>query len=135
MPLDTYPTFERPSNISVVDGCGLMADFAPLVRGTIASHAFMAYAERDETIWTEGSPSDFIAIVGSGSVRLTRRSSNENETAIATLGPGGCFGREAVCEGSVHQANAIAGEHTWYLKVPAEVVILLLCDRPRSRHS
>lgn len=135
MPLDTFPTFDRPSNISVVDGCALMADFPPLIRGTIASHAFMAYAERDETIWTEGSPSDFIAIVGSGSVRLTRRSSSGNEGAIATLGPGGCFGMEAVCERSVHQANAIAGEHTWYLKVPTEVVVSLLCDQPRSSHS
>ena len=135
MPVETFPTFDRPSNISVVNGCQLLQSLSTKDRGTVAMHSFMAYAERDETIWTEGSPSEFIAIIGTGSVRLTRSSRTGQEYNIQMVEYGQAFGLEAVCGGSSHQSNAIAAEHTWYLKVPAAVVISLMCDKVPGRET
>lgn len=123
MPLSIYALFGRPSNVGVVDSCPLFSTLEPLVRGNIAAHSFMAYAERGETIWTVGSTSSFVAVVGSGAVRLTRTLAKSDQTLERELGPGMCFGLEAV-SGKPHPTNAIAIDNTWYLKVPARLISL-----------
>ena len=126
MPLSTFPTFGRPSNLAAVEHCRIMDQLSPRTRADIANHSFMAYAERDETIWTSGSPSTFVGIVACGHVRLTRGVTKEPNEDLAQVSAGQCFGMEAICGQSAHQANAIAIENTWYLKVPASLFLALL---------
>jgi len=130
MPLNAFPIFERPSAIATVENSPIMGSLSAKSRSDIARHSFMAYAERDETIWTLGSPSAFVGIVACGSVRLVQQeASMQGETIRA----GGVFGLEAICGRTTHQAHAIAAENTWYLKVPA-FVFLALSDKG-SGHS
>lgn len=132
MSLSTFPVFDRPSNISVVDSCSVFSDMSIEVRGKLASHSFMAFAETDETIWTSGSPSDFIGIVGSGSVGLSRPNKNGFEVELNRVETGQCFGMEAICGRTAYVSNAIAREHTWYLKIPVQVLVSVLSDRPSN---
>ena len=122
MPLNTFPLFERPSAIATVESSPMMSSLSAKWRSDIAKHSFMAFAERDETIWTLGSPSNFIGIIASGAVRLVQNEGSETgEVARA----GDVFGMEAVCGQPAHQAHAIATENTWYLKVPVSVFLAL----------
>jgi CRP-like cAMP-binding protein len=132
-PLSALIQLDRPSNIGVMDSCKLFAGLPPIERGRLAGHSFMAYAERGETIWTQGSPSSFLAIVGTGSIRLTMTDPDKGEHDIGKVGPGGCLGLEALCGGKTHQSNAIAVDTTWYLKVPCRAVIEALTKGKSSQ--
>lgn len=122
-PLSALIQMDRPSNVGVMDTCKLFSGLPPIERGRLAAHSFMAYAERGETIWTQGSPPAFLAIVGTGSIRLTMMDAEKGEIEIGRVNPGGCCGLEALCGGKVHQSNALAMDTTWYLKVPCRAVI------------
>jgi hypothetical protein len=125
--------FDRPSNIGVMDACKLFSGMPPIERGRLAAHSFMAFAERGDTIWTHGSPSCFLAIVGTGSVRLTMIDLDKGEYDIGKVKAGGCLGLEGLCGGKTHQSNAIAADTTWYLKVPCRLLIEALSQSKASQ--
>jgi len=78
----------------------------------------MAYAERGETIWAAGAPSEIVAVVGAGFIKMTKTSPTGQEVAVELLGPGQCFGLLAALEGRAFPLNAVSVTKCWYIKIP-----------------
>lgn len=118
--MSTVP--DRPSNQAVIQACTLLNSLDEEDRARLIACSHMAYAERGETIWIAGTPSEFSAVVGVGFVKMTRSSPHGTEVAVELLGPGQCFGLMAAIEGREFPLSATAVTNTWYLKLPTREV-------------
>lgn len=119
---------DRPSNVSVVEACTLLNVIDSASRAQLAQVSFMAYAERSEMIVSTGSPSEFVAIVGAGFIKMTKSAANGQEMAMELLGPGQCLGLLAAIEGRPYPLSAVAVTNCWYLKVPTREILSLYRD-------
>jgi len=115
----------RPSNIAVVEACSLLNVLAPTERAQLAAESFLAYAERGELIWLAGSPAEFVSVVGTGFVKMTKPSASGFEVAMELLGPGQSFGLIAAIEGRSFPLSACAVTNCWYLKIPSRALMPL----------
>lgn len=113
---------DRPSNHAVIQACTLLNGLDEADRERLIECSHMAYAERGETIWIAGQPSEFSAVVGLGFVKMTRSSPHGAEVAVELLGPGQCFGLMAAIEGREFPLTATAVTNCWYLKLPTREV-------------
>lgn len=113
----------KPSIVQVLETCSLLNALSDDERLELAQKSFLAYAERGEAIWLAGSPSHFVAIVGSGFVKMTRTTPHGSEVAMELLGPGQCFGLFAALEGRSYPLSAIAVTNTWYAKIRTRAII------------
>jgi CRP/FNR family transcriptional regulator len=116
---------DRPANVAVIQSCSLLNGLTEDERTKLAGASFGAYAGRGEMIWRSGSPSEFVAIVGVGFVKMTRTSSAGQEVAMELLGPGQCLGLFVAIEGRAFPLNAIAVSNCWYLKIPTRTILRL----------
>jgi len=116
---------DRPSKKSVIESCDLFGILSSEQRDTLALHSHMAHAERGETIWLAGSPSEAVAVLGQGFVKMTKNSAQGTEIAVELVGPGQCIGVLAAIEGREMPLNAVAITCTWYLKVPTRLLLEL----------
>lgn len=63
------------------------------------------YAAR-ETIWKIGDPGEFIAIITSGSVEITRHAGSDEEMTVGVFGPSDVIGISAVIQKKNYPGNA-----------------------------
>ncbi len=116
-----YP--ERPTNLSVVEACSLLNALTPAEREELAAGSYMAYADRGELVFLHGSPAEFVGVVGSGFVKMSKATHGGQEVALELLGPGQVFGLLAVIEGRSFPLNATAVTNCWYLKIPQRTMM------------
>ncbi|HLK13461.1 MAG TPA: Crp/Fnr family transcriptional regulator [Fimbriimonadaceae bacterium] len=121
---------ERPSNISVIEACTLFNAVDSETRERLAGLGHMAYAERGETIWDAGAPSEFCAVVGVGFIKMAKTSPRGQDAAMELLGPGQCLGLLVAIEGKPYPLSAIAVTNTWYLKVPTRGLMAVYTESP-----
>ena len=114
---------EKPAVNAVIKSCSILNALTAEEHEQLASHGFMAYADRGEVIWLAGSPSHTVCIVGSGFIKMTRSTPQGAEVAIELLGPGQCFGLLVAIEGREYPLTAVAVTKTWYLKIPTRSVM------------
>lgn len=114
---------EKPAVNAVIKSCSILNALTADEHDQLASHGFMAYADRGEVIWLAGSPSHTVCIVGSGFIKMTRSTPQGAEVAIELLGPGQCFGLLVAIEGREYPLTAVAVTKTWYLKIPTRSVM------------
>lgn len=113
---------QKPLARDVLASCGALAGLAPAELKSLADACFVAYAERGELIWIAGAHVQFAAIVGVGFVKLSLTTPRGADQAIELLGPGQCLGLTAALEDGTYALTATAVAHTWYAKVPAQVL-------------
>lgn len=118
--LDMNEMPEKPSILSVISSCSSLNALTDSEREQMARESFMAFAERGEMIWLAGSPLQFVSIVGTGFVKMTRTTPQGSEVAVELLGPGQGLGFLASIEGRVYPLNATGVTNTWYLKIPVK---------------
>lgn len=119
---------ERPSNVAVIEACTLFNPLDSSVRARLASVSHMAYAEKGETLWAAGTPSEICAVVGTGFVKMAKSSPRGQDAAMELLGPGQCLGLMAAIEGRAFPLSAIAVTNTWYLKVPSRELMSVYAE-------
>lgn len=124
---------DKPSINSAIGACSILNALNEEERARLAEQSFMAYAERGEIIWLTGSPSQNIAVVGTGFVKMTRTTPQGAEVAIELLGPGQCFGLLVAIEGREYPLTAIAVTNTWYLKIPSRAFVEVYTANPNLR--
>jgi CRP-like cAMP-binding protein len=126
---------ERPSNIAVIEACTMLNALSSDERLQMATTSFMAFAERGELIWSAGAPSEFVALVGTGFVKMTKSTIHGQEVAVELLGPGQALGILAAIEGRSFPLSAIAVTKSWYLKIPTRVLLPLYQQSPGLKDS
>ncbi|MEI8280887.1 MAG: Crp/Fnr family transcriptional regulator [Armatimonadota bacterium] len=85
------------------------------------SESHLAYADRNEVLWTEGSPSRFFIVVGQGILKVTQLAINHQEVTIDALGPGSFGGLHLSVTGAHFTSTATSISNFWYLKIPDQV--------------
>ena len=113
---------DRPSQAAVIESCTLLNSLSAAEKQKLSDGSFMAFADRGETIWLAGSPSEYSAIIGSGFVKLTRTTASGQEVAMDILGPGQALGMLVAIEGRPFPLSAISVAACWYLKIPTRLL-------------
>jgi CRP-like cAMP-binding protein len=81
-------------------------------RAGIEKQATRRVYEKDEYIFFEGDPGEWLVFVAEGQVKMIKHSESGRETILATFGPGQIVGEVGVLVGEVYPATAQALEPT-----------------------
>jgi len=84
------------------------------------------------TIFREGEPGDAMYVVVEGHVKIMLSSGGGEETTVAVLGPGQCFGDQSLLDGGPRSASAVTADPTKTLMVTREIVADWLAERPAA---
>jgi CRP-like cAMP-binding protein len=87
--------------------------FAPLSEGErleVARRFSPHRYEKDEYLFWEGEPAEWLVFVAEGQVKMIKHSESGRETILATFGPGQIVGEVGVLVGEVYPATAQALE-------------------------
>ena len=75
----------------------------------LAAHAAVRRYKRGDYVWHEGEEATWMAVIGSGLVKIVRRGSG---AIVALLGPHETFGELAIVGGGPYSADAVAATKT-----------------------
>ncbi len=81
---------------------------------------------KKEMIFAEGEPSNYLYIVKSGKVKITKLSQEGKEIILELISPNEIFGGVAVLRGFPYPANAVAMEDTEVLKIERNALMRIL---------
>jgi CRP/FNR family transcriptional regulator len=88
-----------------------------------------AYAKK-EFVFSEGDPSDWLYIVKTGKVKITKLSNEGKEIILEIISPHEMFGGIAVVRGFPYPANAVAMEDGEVLKISRKNLLSLMDKLP-----
>lgn len=108
----------RPTVISILRSSTLLNSLSEEDRQNLVEVCHTAFAERGESIWTNGAEVDFVGLVGTGFVKMVKCTSSGTELTHELMGPGQMFGLLGALEGRGCPLGARAVTHVWYLKIP-----------------
>lgn len=98
----------------------------------LASIARVQNFRTGAVIFRQGEPGDSLHAIVEGAVRIDVVAPGGNESTMAVLGPGECFGELAILDGRPRSANAIANQPTKTLVVTRADFIHWLAVKPTS---
>jgi signal transduction histidine kinase len=124
-PLDTLRLFANNR---------LFAGIAPEVLRAMRDGMHMRRFDKDEIVFNEGDAGDSLYLVGSGSVRISKKGRAGEQETLAMIEPGNFFGEMALLDGQPRSAMAIATESTLLAGVDDEAFQHLLELAPSRLH-
>src|SRR5690625_673807 len=86
----------------------LFAGIDPEAAQTLLASMSLVRLPRGEVLFNEGDPGDRLYVIGSGKIKLGRRSSDGRENLLAVLGPGEMFGELSLFDPGPRTATASA---------------------------
>ncbi len=86
--------------------------------------------ERDEYLFFEGDPAEWLVLVAQGRVKMIKHSESGRETILATFGPGQIVGEVGVLVGAAYPATAQALEPTVTLSLRRADYVALVRSHP-----
>jgi signal transduction histidine kinase len=90
--------------------------------------------DKDEVVFHEGDAGDSLYLVGTGSVRISKKGRAGGQETLGVIEPGNFFGEMALLDGQPRSAMAIAAEPTLLAGVDDEVFQHLLELAPSRLH-
>jgi signal transduction histidine kinase len=124
-PLDTFRLFANNR---------LFAGIEPEVLRDMRYGMQMLRFDKDEVVFHEGDPGDSLDLVGTGSVRISKKGRAGEQETLGLIEPGNFFGEMALLDGQPRSAMAIAAEPTLLAGVDDEVFQHLLELAPSRLH-
>ena len=99
-------------------------------RAEIEKQATPRVFEKDEYIFFEGDPGEWLVFVAEGRVKMIKHSESGRETILATFGPGQIVGEVGVLVGETYPATAQALGPTVTLNLRREDYVELVRTHP-----
>jgi CRP-like cAMP-binding protein len=99
-------------------------------RAEIEKQTIPRVYEKDEYIFFEGDPGEWLVFVAEGRVKMIKHSDSGRETILATFGPGQIVGEVGVLVGEVYPATAQALESTVTLSLRRDDYVELVRSHP-----
>jgi signal transduction histidine kinase len=124
-PLDTFRLFANNR---------LFAGIEPEVLRDMRYGMQMLRFDKDEVVFHEGDAGDSLYLVGTGSVRISKKGRAGEQETLAVIEPGNFFGEMALLDGQPRSAMAIAAEPILLAGVDDEVFQHLLELAPSRLH-
>jgi signal transduction histidine kinase len=124
-PLDTFRLFANNR---------LFAGIEPEVLRDMRYGMQMLRFDKDEVVFHEGDAGDSLYLVGTGSVRISKKGRAGGQETLGVIEPGNFFGEMALLDGQPRSAMAIAAEPTLLAGVDDEVFQHLLELAPSRLH-
>ena len=119
--------------MSVADLLAQSTLFAPLSveeRVRLGRQFVRRTLERDEYLFFEGDPAEWLILVTQGRVKMIKHSESGRETIVATFGPGEIVGEVGVLVGEAYPATAQALEPTVTLSLARTEYVVLVRRHP-----
>jgi len=119
--------------MSVADLLAQSTLFAPLSveeRVRLGRQFVRRTLERDEYLFFEGDPAEWLILVTQGRVKMIKHSESGRETIVATFGPGEIVGEVGVLVGEAYPATAQALEPTVTLSLARTEYVALVRRHP-----
>jgi CRP-like cAMP-binding protein len=117
--------------MSDMDLLGQSALFEPLSkekRTAVARQFVRRDYEKDEYVFFEGDPAEWLVLVAEGRVKMIKHSESGRETILATFGPGQIVGEVGVLVGDAYPATAQALEPTVTMSLRRADYVALVRD-------
>lgn len=92
----------------LIGNCILFSGLRAEEREAIAARARIRTFDAGETVFTMGSPGDYMMAVLSGTIRISVPSADGKELLLTIIQPGEVFGELAVLDGKERSADAVA---------------------------
>jgi CRP/FNR family cyclic AMP-dependent transcriptional regulator len=127
-----------PNNSALLEEIGSMLiqsdlfSHLPATELSAAAHYFgIDNIAQDETLYEEGDIGNFMCIVHSGNIAMTKANQNGQQVEMVTLGRGRTLGEMAVLDGETRSATCKATEDTVLLTLSKEALDQMLEEHPR----
>jgi CRP/FNR family transcriptional regulator/CRP/FNR family cyclic AMP-dependent transcriptional regulator len=101
-------------------------------RRALARQARMRHYGPGNVIFAEGSAGDALHVVYDGRVNIVAGAGGGEEVTVAVIGPGDCFGEQALLDGLSRSASAVAAVATRTFVVTREAFHEWLAVRPTA---
>lgn len=108
----------------------IFADVQPQELARLADRMRRRTFRRNEVVLHRGDPAGALHIVASGRVKITLPSEEGDETVLALLGAGQCFGEVAALDGGPRSATVTAIEPTETFALLREDLLALARESP-----
>jgi CRP-like cAMP-binding protein len=111
-------------------GSTLFAPMSDELRGRMEKRLVRRSFERDEYLFFEGDPAEWLVFVAQGQVKMIKHSESGRETILATFGPGQIVGEVGVLIGDVYPATAQALEPSLTFSLRHDEYVQLVRSQP-----
>jgi CRP-like cAMP-binding protein len=108
----------------------LLRDLSQEALGRLAAAARRRLYKRGEVIFHEGDPGEALLVLESGRVKVFTYADSGDETLLAILGPGECFGELALIDGEPRSATIQAIEPVEAVSVGRAAFLQLVREHP-----
>ena len=108
----------------------LFTALAPGERARLQKQLVRRVWERDDYIFFEGEPAEWLILLVSGRVKMIKHSESGRETILATFGPGQIVGEVGVLVGDTYPATAQALEPAVTVSLRRAEYLALVQSRP-----
>jgi CRP/FNR family transcriptional regulator/CRP/FNR family cyclic AMP-dependent transcriptional regulator len=109
----------------------LLRDLSEEALGRLAASARRRVYKRGEVIFHEGDPGEALLVLESGRVKVFTYADSGDETMLAILGPGECFGELALLDGAPRSATVQTLEAVEAVSVGREAFRSLVREHPQ----
>lgn len=116
--------------IATVSAVSLFAGVKPQELAGLAARLRRRTFRRNEVIMHRGDPAGALHVIRSGRVKITLPSEQGEETVLALLGSGACFGEIAALDGGPRSATVTAVEPTETLALLREDLLSFARENP-----
>jgi CRP-like cAMP-binding protein len=94
------------SELELLAQSALFASLSEGERGQVEARLVRRSLEKDEYLFFEGDPAEWLVFVAEGRVKMIKHSESGRETILATFGPGQIVGEVGVLVGEIYPATA-----------------------------
>lgn len=108
----------------------LFSALSGVERAALAKQLVRRNHEKDDYLFFEGDPADWLLLVVEGQVKMIKHSESGRETILATFGPGQIVGEVGVLSGDLYPATAQAFEPAVTLSLRREDYVRLVRAHP-----
>ncbi len=101
-------------------------------RASLAARASLRAFPAGTVIFRQGDPGDSLHIIVEGRVNIVAAASGGDETTVALMGPGDCFGEFALVDGLPRSASAVTAIATRTFVVTRDAFVEWVTERPAA---
>ena len=129
--LRSYRVIQSPQAIQeLLDASGWLREYHWRQLDTLASYFEVYQIPPGVTLFEEGGPDTYLAIVSKGRVQISKKGRKGGKQVLTTVSRGGTFGEVSLIDGGPRSGTAVVLDDTTLLVLKREKYDQLIKDKP-----